>query len=196
MTDAPGFSHKNKHRAPVKPLNAPTLALSTFGLGFLRRRRGRGDRCRRALVFVMLLAGAGAASVNGAVVGVLLLSSIACVVFGRYAEKRFGLKDAPEVVADETAGVCLALLFWPSLPSGFVEIAVYCAAAFVLFRISDIIKPWPAGRLEKLPQGWGVLMDDLMAGVYAMLAMQIGLRVLLPALAHENARERCPGASR
>lgn len=183
MTDAPGFSHKNKHRAPVKPLNAPTLALSTFGLGFLRPAPGTwGSMPPCALVFVMLLAGAGAASVNSAVVGVLLLSSIACVVFGRYAEKRFGLKDAPEVVADETAGVCLALLFWPSLPSGLVEIAVYCAAAFVLFRISDIIKPWPAGRLEKLPQGWGVLMDDLMAGVYAMLAMQIGLRVLLPAL--------------
>lgn len=183
MTDAPGLSHKNKHRAPVRPLNAPTLALSTFGLGFLRPAPGTwGSMPPCALVFVMLLAGASASSVNGAAAGVLLLSCVACVAFGRYAETRFGLKDAPEVVADETAGVCLPLLFWPVMPSGLFEAALYCGAAFVLFRIADIIKPWPAGRLEKLPHGWGVLLDDLMAGVYAMIAMQIGLRVLLPAL--------------
>ncbi|MFI4854029.1 MAG: phosphatidylglycerophosphatase A, partial [Phycisphaerales bacterium JB065] len=57
-----------------------------------------------------------------------------------------------------------------------------CAGAFVLFRIFDISKPWPVARLEKLPHGWGVLLDDLMAGVYALLAMQLILRVLLPAM--------------
>lgn len=183
MTDAPGFSHKNKHRAPIKPLDAPTLALSTGGLGFLRPAPGTwGSMPPPAIVFVMLLLGASAGAINAALLGVLALFSIACVVYGRYAEKRFGLKDAPEVVADETAGVCLPLLFWPTLPTGFVEAALYCGGAFVLFRISDIIKPWPARRLENLPHGWGVLIDDLMAGVYAMLAMQLILHFVVPAL--------------
>ena len=183
MTDAPGLSHKNKHRSPLQPLNGPTLALSTFGLGFLRPAPGSwGSMPPCAVVFVMLLAGATGASVNGAVVGILLLSSIACVAFGRYAETRFGLKDAPEVVADETAGVCLPLLFWPAMPVGFIEVTLYCAGAFLLFRISDIIKPWPARQLERLPHGWGVLIDDLMAGVYALIAMHLVLRLLLPAL--------------
>lgn len=183
MTDAPGYSHKNKHRAALKPLNGPTLALSTGGLGFLRPAPGTwGSMPPPAIVFVMLLAGASPNAITITLLAVLILSSAACVVFGRYAEERFGLKDAPEVVADETAGVCLPLLLWPTLPTGFVEAALYCGGAFVLFRLSDIIKPWPARQLEKLPHGWGVLIDDLMAGVYAMVAMQVILRFVLPAI--------------
>ncbi|MFU8829760.1 MAG: phosphatidylglycerophosphatase A [Phycisphaerales bacterium] len=183
MTDAPGLAHKNKHRAPIRPLNFPTLALSTFGLGFLRPAPGTwGSMPPPALVFVLLLAGASMTTITVTLLVVLLLSCIACVAYGRYAETRFGLKDAPEVVADETAGVCLPLLLWPALPTGFFEAAFYCGGAFVLFRIADIIKPWPARRLETLPHGWGVLIDDLAAAVYAMLAMQIILRVIVPAL--------------
>lgn len=183
MTDAPGFTHKNKHRAPLRPLDGPTLALSTFGLGFLRPAPGTwGSMPPPALVFILLLAGASATTITVSVLIVLLLSCIACIAFGRYAEQRFGLKDAPEVVADETAGVCLPLLLWPTLPTGFIEAALYCGGAFILFRLSDIIKPWPARQLERLPHGWGVLVDDLMAAVYAMLAMQLILRLALPAL--------------
>jgi len=183
MTDAPGLPHKNKHRAPVRPLNLPTLALSTGGLGFLRPAPGTwGSMPPPGLVFLMILAGASAGLIHGVLLVVLALSCIACVAYGKYAEQRFGLKDAPEVVADETAGVCLPLMLWPTLPGGFIEAALYCGGAFVLFRICDIIKPWPARRLESLPHGWGVLVDDLMAGVYAMLAMQLILRVVLPAI--------------
>lgn len=183
MTEVEGLSHKNQHRAPIKPLNAPTLALSTLGLGFLRPAPGTwGSMPPPALVFALVLLGGSWNGLNLFVVGLLLLSSAACIGFGRYAEKRFGLKDAPEVVADETAGVCLPLLLWPTLPAGVFEAAAFCAGAFVLFRIFDISKPWPVARLEKLPHGWGVLLDDLMAGVYALLAMQLILRVLLPAM--------------
>ncbi len=183
MTDVPGMTHKNEHRAPIRPLNAPTLALSTLGLGFLRPAPGTwGSVPPPVIAFVLMLLGGNWLSINLVVVGLLLLGSAACVGFGRYAETRFGLKDAPEVVADETAGVCLPLLLWPALPVGPAEAAAYCAGAFVLFRIFDIIKPWPVARLEKLPHGWGVLVDDLMAGIYAMIAMQLILRLVLPAL--------------
>lgn len=127
-------------------------------------------------------------------VAVLVLSCAVCVVLGRYAEARFGRKDAAEVVIDETAGVTLGLMLWPAgfvascaLPGEwtmeaaggpFLRALVAVGAAFVLFRVSDIFKPWPARRLEDLPHGWGVLMDDVMAGVYAAAAMQVGLRFL------------------
>jgi phosphatidylglycerophosphatase A len=45
-------------------------------------------------------------------------------------------------------------------------------AAFLFFRLFDIVKPWPARQLESLPAGWGIMFDDVAAGVYALLLMQ------------------------
>ncbi len=186
--------HKNKTRAPIRPLNAPTLALSTLGLGFLRPAPGTwGSMPPCAVAGVMLVGGASYSGLQIAMAAVGIISCVLCVWLGRYAERRFGRKDAPEVVIDETAAMCLPLLFWPA---SFVSLCALPAewtldgvtppllralgavgAAFVLFRVMDILKPWPARRLEALPHGWGVLADDLMAGVYAALIMQVGLRL-------------------
>ena len=174
---------KNKHRAPLRPFDVPTASLSVLGLGFLRPAPGTwGSLPTPMLVAVLLLGAAPWWAVTLTSVVLLALSCVACVAFGRYAEERFGRKDAAEVVCDETAGVSLALLFIPA------DIASRCAlasndpleavfwtglvtgSAFVLFRISDIIKPQPARALEKLPHGWGVLIDDLVAGVYSAAA--------------------------
>jgi phosphatidylglycerophosphatase A len=57
------------------------------------------------------------------------------------------------------------------------EILVFTAVGFVLFRIFDIIKPPPIRQLEKLKGAWGVLMDDVLAGVYAQIALQIFWRL-------------------
>ena len=59
---------------------------------------------------------------------------------------------------------------WPGLIAGFF-----------LFRLFDIVKPWPARRLEKLPRGWGIVVDDLVAGVYALVALVL-LRMTFPDL--------------
>lgn len=186
MRDAP----KNKLRAPLKPLNFQTLALTSGGLGFLRPAPGTwGSLPPVALAGVLLLAGATPTALNLTLAAVLAVSSALCVLFGRYGESRFGRKDAAEVVIDETAGQCLPLMALPGgaihacsiAEHGPVQATLYaggvCAGAFVLFRLADIIKPWPARSLERLPHGWGVLMDDLMAGVYAMLIMQALARV-------------------
>jgi phosphatidylglycerophosphatase A len=50
---------------------------------------------------------------------------------------------------------------------------------FVLFRVFDVIKPWPARALEALPEGWGIMADDVAAGIYAYLALRVAL-VLWP----------------
>lgn len=169
-------SHKNKSRAPLHPLNAPTLALSSLGLGFLRPAPGTwGSLPPVALGALLTLLHTPPLLAQSAVFALLLLSSTACIAFGVYAEARFGRKDAAEVVADEVAGCALpaivALHFSHDTPTALAALA----GAFLLFRIFDVLKPLPARRLESLPHGWGVLADDLMAGVYAAITLSLAL---------------------
>lgn len=183
--------HKNRQRAPLHPLDAPTLGLSVFGLGFLRPAPGTWGSLPPVALAMVLHFLAPALVVLIALLVVLVLSCVVCVVWGRYGEARFGRKDAAEVVIDETAGQCFPLLVLGAFamlpasspvvheswvlgmlgsPVGFVVLA---ALSFVLFRGFDILKPWPARGLESLPHGWGVLLDDVMAGIYAAIVLSI-----------------------
>ena len=81
-------------------------------------------------------------------------------------------KDPARVVIDEVAGMCISLLFIP------VSIK-YVIAALVLFRFFDIVKPLFIKKLEKLPGGWGIMLDDVLAGVYANIILQIILLLKL-----------------
>lgn len=86
--------------------------------------------------------------------------------------------DPSSVVIDEVVGMWIALLLLPK------SLAAACAA-FVLFRVLDILKPQPARALERLPGGWGIMLDDVVAGLYANLILQItlpALRALWPGL--------------
>ena len=102
-------------------------------------------------------------------------ASTGCVAFGRFTEEAFGRKDPPQCTLDEWAGQGVALLL---LPRGthLVQWGIIAAVAFGAFRIFDIIKPPPARSLERLPHGWGILADDLVAGVYANILAQVLLR--------------------
>ena len=75
-----------------------------------------------------------------------------------------GIQDPGPVVIDEVAGVWTTLLLIP--PAVIVASPLTALiVAFVLFRLFDITKPWPISALERLPRGWGVMADDLAAGV-------------------------------
>jgi len=74
-------------------------------------------------------------------------------------------KDPARVVIDEVAGMCISLLLVP------VTIK-YVVAALILFRFFDIAKPLFIKKLEKLPGGWGIMLDDVLAGVYANIVLQ------------------------
>ena len=76
-----------------------------------------------------------------------------------------GRKDPQHVVIDEVAGQMIALI---GAPVNWKAVL----AGFILFRAFDITKPWPIRKLEKLPEGTGIVVDDLGAGVYALLIMQ------------------------
>ncbi len=176
----PVDEHKNVARAPLKPLNLPTLALSVGGLGFLRPAPGTwGSIPPVAIVAAMAVLGTSTPVMHSVAGALLVLASVACVAWGDYAERRFGRKDASEVVADEAAGVCLPVVAALSVVSDTSDRLWALLAAFLLFRLFDIAKPWPVSRLERLPGGWGVLLDDLMAGVYAALVVIGGARLLL-----------------
>jgi phosphatidylglycerophosphatase A len=90
------------------------------------------------------------------------------------AERHFGRIDPGPIVIDEVVGMLITLAFIPVGLSGAV-------AGFVLFRVFDVIKPFPAGRLEQLHGGLGVMADDAMAAVYANLSLRL-LMWLAPGL--------------
>jgi phosphatidylglycerophosphatase A len=87
---------------------------------------------------------------------------------GSVAERHFGRTDPGEVVVDEVMGMLLTLFL-----TGVGWIGA--VAGFFLFRIFDIVKPFPARRLEHLPGGVGVMADDAMAAIYANIALRLAL---------------------
>ena len=175
-------------------MNVRLLLITVFGLGHLRPASGTwGSTPPVAFaLFLVLVLGLDELSlvdqwiVNISLVLFGLIFSIVCVRFGDEAEEYFAKKDPGQVVADETAGQCIALLFLPWRPmtntDGWIWNLALAATAFLAFRILDIIKPPPANRIQRLPGGWGILADDLVAGFYALLVAQVVGRVLLPML--------------
>ena len=86
------------------------------------------------------------------------------------AEKEMRKSDPRCVVIDEVSGMLLSLMLIPY----DIKLVII---AFILFRILDTLKPYPAGRLERLKGSVGIMSDDLIAGLYANLILQVVLRV-------------------
>jgi phosphatidylglycerophosphatase A len=110
---------------------------------------------------------------GGSVLGVASVIALGIGIWACGAYVRASGKDDPsECVIDELAGQWLACAFAPLSLWGF-------ALAFILFRLFDIAKPWPISAMERLPGGYGVMMDDMLAGLVAgllvLLAVHLGL---------------------
>lgn len=87
------------------------------------------------------------------------------------AEKVFKKKDSSLIVIDEIAGLLVTLFL---IPWNVKSVVI----GFFLFRLMDIAKPFPIRRLEtKLPGGWGVVGDDILAGIYANVALRLAIRL-------------------
>ena len=91
---------------------------------------------------------------------------------GNVAERHFGRTDPGQVVIDEVMGMLITLFLNPVGWTGAL-------AGFLLFRVFDVIKPYPANRLEQLHGGIGVMADDGMAAIYANLVLRLGLYLLV-----------------
>jgi phosphatidylglycerophosphatase A len=103
--------------------------------------------------------------------GATALLFVVGVAAAGHTAKRVGQKDPGLVVVDEIIGQWTTLLFLPFTP-------VIAIAGFVLFRVMDVLKPYPARDFERLPGGLGIVADDVMAGVYANLLLRVGLLVV------------------
>jgi len=88
------------------------------------------------------------------------------------AEKHFGGVDPAPVILDEVLGMLITLAFIPVNITGAI-------VGFLLFRLFDVVKPWPANRLEALHGGLGIMADDAMAAVYGNVVMRL-LIVIVP----------------
>jgi len=96
---------------------------------------------------------------------IVVLLILGFLLSGR-AERIFQEKDAHQITIDEAAGMLIALFLIPQeLP--------YIASAFILFRLFDILKVPPLKRIEKLPGSAGVMLDDIVAAIYANVLVQI-----------------------
>lgn len=111
----------------------------------------------------------------------LFFGTIAVCIIGIHAadayERATGKKDASEVIIDEVAGQWIALLALPTALEG-QALLIWFLAAFALFRFFDILKPGPVRKAEAYKGGWGVMADDIVAGILAagiLLAARIAL---------------------
>jgi phosphatidylglycerophosphatase A len=98
----------------------------------------------------------------------------AIIVIGTWAataaERHFGQEDPGPVVIDEVAGQLGTLILTGVGVTGAI-------VGFALFRVLDVVKPPPVDRLERLPRGYGIMGDDLMAGLYGNLLLQAAIRI-------------------
>lgn len=144
--------------------------VATFGYcGYFPVAPGTVGSAAGLLVYALLRY----AQMPGAEVAAIAVLFAAGLWAATTAERFFGGIDPGPIVIDEVVGMLITLAFIPVGWSGAV-------AGFVLFRIFDVIKPYPAGRFERLHGGLGVMADDAMAAVYANLSLRL-LMWLLPA---------------
>lgn len=105
------------------------------------------------------------------VVPVLFVAAVALlgVPASRWSEEEFG-EDGGPIVIDEVVGMWITVL-------GVAPTPVTAVLGFLLFRAFDIFKPWPAGRSQDWGGGWGVMADDVFAGIYAAVVLRLLLMI-------------------
>lgn len=103
-------------------------------------------------------------------IGLIIICTVLGVVSTNYLEKSWG-KDPSKVVMDEVIGMWITMLF---VPFSGVNLLI----GFILFRFFDIAKPLGIRKLEALPKGVGVMADDVLAGIYANIVLQIVIRMI------------------
>jgi phosphatidylglycerophosphatase A len=143
-----------------------TTAVATwFGVGFLPRAPGTWGSLIAIPIAHIVVTLWDVSGLLGFALGVTIAGVHAA---GETARLR-GIGDPPEVVVDEVAGQSIALLpVYALAPAGAPLVRIGAVlGAFVLFRILDVWKPGPIGALERLPAGWGVMLDDVLAGLVA-----------------------------
>ncbi|MDB5129962.1 phosphatidylglycerophosphatase A [Mucilaginibacter sp.] len=138
------------------------LAATVFGIGYVGKGAGTVAAIFACICWYLMWGG-GYQLIPSVIITVII--TLIGVWNGNVVEPIWG-KDHGRVVIDEVAGMFISLLFVP------VTIK-YIIVALILFRFFDIAKPLFIRKMEALPGGWGVMMDDILAGVYANVTIQV-----------------------
>lgn len=153
--------------------------ITVLGSGYSPVASGTVGAAASAALFVpvwagLALAGAPRLTVEAVAAVCVVSASVLSVRWGKWAVERFNSSDPKPFVLDEFAGQWISLMFLPvAFSAPLATQAAFIFGQFLLFRVFDILKPPPARQFEKLPDGWGVLTDDLFAGLYANIAGQL-----------------------
>jgi phosphatidylglycerophosphatase A len=139
----------------------PVLVAAAGGIGFIPFAPGTFGSIP-GVALALLLRAVAPWWAEGAALVVLFAIGVWAA---RASEAYFGKIDPGPVVIDEVVGMLITTLFLPLSWIGWV-------VGFVVFRACDVIKPFPAGRAERLPGGWGVMCDDVLAGVWGYAIMR------------------------
>ena len=169
---------------PVPEKSWPKWVVSGGGAGLLRPAPGSWGTAVPAAIFWLALVEQVPASIL--LTGFLafgLIASALMVFFGKWAAAYYQKPDPGQCVLDEYAGFSVTIAFVP-LPDwcnkhGTWGLFVFTAGLYVLFRLTDTLKLPPANYLERLPWGWGILCDDLAAGLQANLIAQLIIHLWL-----------------
>jgi phosphatidylglycerophosphatase A len=153
----------NLHTDSHSPTRRVAIALSTgFGIGYIPFAPGTFGSLLGLVIWALLPSSAG---VQAVAIGVVMLVGVWSATL---AEHHFRATDPSPVVVDEVLGMLVTLFLNPVGWAG-------AGAGFLLFRAFDVIKPYPANRLERLHGGLGIMSDDFMAAVYANLVLRIAV---------------------
>lgn len=137
-----------------------------FGCGLVPIAPGTAGALGAVPLYLLAVRG-GRLGVAAAAVAVTAIGVWASTVVARELHE----KDPQLVVVDEVAGLLVTML--PVAAPSWYSVAI----GFALFRLFDVVKPWPVRRLESLPSGWGIVLDDVAAGALGAIVM-IGVQAL------------------
>jgi len=143
------------------------LTATFFGAGYFPFAPGTFASLETALIYALIGWRLPVLPYLLILAALFLVGTAAADTFARV----LGQKDPRPVVIDEVVGQGIALFLAPPAWG-------WIAGGFFLFRVFDVLKPWPIHKLEALPGGWGIMADDVLAGVFSALVLQ-GLRLIL-----------------
>lgn len=160
-----GLQQTSAESGTAAPLWATAVA-TFFGVGRLKPGPGTWGSAAAVLLWAAVSRSLPPSLRTGTALGLAFLATAVGIPAATRVSRASGKKDPQSVVIDEVAGQLIALIGVPLAWKTFLT-------GFILFRAFDIVKPPPVRQLEKLPEGIGIVLDDLAAGVCAFVLMQL-----------------------
>jgi len=158
----PAVAGASRPRAPLWA----TLVATFFGVGRIKPGPGTWGSLATVIVWALASSRIPVASRTWATIAAAAVVTLIGIPAATLVARSSGLKDPQFVVIDEVAGQLVTLI---AVPLGWKTFL----AGLILFRVFDIWKPFPIRRLERLPEGTGIVVDDLGAGLYALAVMHL-----------------------